>query len=230
MHELDAQISMIISINHHMTLGEIQAKFLKKKSKTVKRHLDDLVKIGRLRYEKIKGLRSKRKRYFIPEERTEDDLWTRFLNPKSGRLEIHSINQRVLSAIISDSEKFYKKELKVVKKESDEEFFFWHTTLIASYLEWISRLTFAIYSGMFDDSENKLQLALRNRERFEVLLRKIVFNMREKDNERTYSVIYQMYEILDSIPLISFIYPVEGLEGLEKLYQYKLMQDGKFRL
>jgi len=206
MHELYAPICMEIAINQYMTLGEIQAKF-EGKEKTVKRRLDELVKIGRLDYSRITGQRGKRKKYSFPENEKKDNLWTHVWQEKEKRLFINYLSQRKLSSFISQQNKLYGKELKKLKDDSDESFFDYHLASLCSTLEWISKLTWAINSGILDDS--KIELATRNKERFEESLQKIVFNMKKRNIDRAKTIAFQVYELLDSLPLISAFFSLK---------------------
>jgi len=200
-------ILMILAINGDMSLGEIQSKFPKSQHKTTQRRLSELVKTGRVEHKRIRGKNSKRKRYFIPENEKKDNLWTHIWQKKEKRLFINYISQRKISSLISQENKFYGKELKKLKNRSDESFFDYHLISICACLEWISRLTWAINSGILGDSQSKIDLAQRNRERHEEFLQKIIFNMKKRDTGRAETIAFQVYELLDSFPLMSAFYP-----------------------
>ena len=200
-------ILMILAINGDMSLGEIQSKFPKSQHKTIQRRLTELVKTGKVEHKRIRGKNSKRKRYFIPENEKKDNLWTHIWLEKEKALYINYVSQRRISSIISKENKFYEKELKELKGSSDESFFNYHLISICGCLEWISRLTWAINSGILGDSKSKIELAKRNRERHETFLQKIIFNMKKRNTDKTGTITFRMYELLDSYPLLSAFYP-----------------------
>ena len=76
----------------------------------------------------------------------------------------------------------------------------YHVALIADCLRWIIQLTWAINSGMLGNSEIKLELARKNKARYEEFLEQIVYNLNEKDEKIMRLVTKSIYnELMDSL-------------------------------
>jgi len=83
-----------------------------------------------------------------------------------------------------------------LKKEPDWKYYIFHGEMIFHCLDWMTRLTFAINSGILGDSKNKLELAKRNKERYEEFLQTLVYNIKTKDEKKGNNTIKALYEIL----------------------------------
>ena len=179
--------------------------------RTVMRYTKELVDSGKIEHGKILK-RGKRKRYFIREENTKDNLLQRTVQFKSKNdwKEFRTpVTQRQLSANLSLEMNFYikeeSKEWKRFRKSSQEtkemiRYVSYHIALIVSCLRWISQLTWAIQSGMLGNSQTKIALAYRNKERYEKFLEKLVYNLNSRDSRIMRAVSLAIYhEIMDSL-------------------------------
>jgi len=207
MKEIDHQIHLLIITHEDMKRGEILNHFPKDKHRTVGRAIKRLVENNDIGYGKIRG-RGKLKRYFLKEEKTKDNLLLEAADYKDSK---HWKNIRVpvtqknLSELISSESKFYRSaELKTWKKVKDSNslhsYISYNIAIIIHCLKWISQLTWAINSGMLGNSKTKLELAFRNRERYEELLSKVVYNLTAKDEGMMKAISKLIYnEIMDTM-------------------------------
>jgi DNA-binding HxlR family transcriptional regulator len=190
---------MMVAVNGDMSMSEIQKEFPETMKRTVIRRVKDLhEKQKRLDRDIVSG-KGKHKRYFINEENSKNDLLLRTVQMKGRNYQqIRSpITQSNLSNLITQEIKFYNKEShSLMKKQNFNEYVFYHIALMAHCLESISQITWAMHSGMFGNSKNKLELANRNRERYEEFLQKIIYNLSEKNNEIMKAVSKAMYYVL----------------------------------
>jgi len=185
-------------------MKEIQANFSMLSPRTIMRKVQNLHKNDFIDHDIIWG-KGKQKRYFIKEENTKNDLLIRAFEVKGKNYkEVRPpISQRELSRIITESIQIYKKELKKAKSETTQDYVFYHIAIISSCLEWMSQLTWAIHSGMLGDSKNKLELAYRNRERYEKFLQKVIYNLKKVDEDVAKAVTKAMYHALIDNPILS---------------------------
>jgi len=207
MKPLEAQIYIEISIHENMSMSEIIKKIQNDKIKEISkisrisiiRAVNNMKNQGFLNHDKIPK-KGKRFRYSINEDSTKQDLTKRdykFRNKKWKRIIPNpKITQRNLSSMITLEKQLYNKELKKLKKEPDYKYYIYHDEMIFNCLDWIIRLTLAINSGMLGDSKNKLELANRNKERYEEFLRTLVYNMKTRDEKTGIDTIKSLYEIL----------------------------------
>ncbi len=169
MKDLGYQIYMNILLNEDMSMSDIISDFSYVSERTVMRAVNDLIQTGQIEHKKIHG-EGKRKRYTVKEENTKQDITIRAFDEETIKAKIYepiraSVDQRHFSSIISESIQFYRKEFKKIKDNPDAHYYQYHISLIGDCLEWNTKLTMAIHSGMLGDSPNKLALAYRNRER-----------------------------------------------------------------
>lgn len=178
-------------------MKEIQEKFQTLSARTIMRKVQNLKENNFIDHDIIWG-KGKHKRYFIKEENTKNNLLIRaFTNKGKKYKEIRPpISQRELSRMITESIQFYKKELKKGKFESIQDYVFYHIAIISHCLEWMSQLTWAIHSGMLGDSKSKLELAYRNRQRYEEFLQKVIYNLKKVDEKVMNAVTKAMYHAL----------------------------------
>jgi len=178
-------------------MKEIQANFPIVSPRTIMRKVQNLHKNEFIDHDIIRG-KGKHKRYFIKEENTKKNLLIRSFKIKGKNYkEIRPpITQRDLSRIITQSIQFYKNELKKVKSETTQDYVFYHIANISTCLQWMSQLTWAIHSGMLGDSKNNLELAYRNRQRYEEFLQKVIYNLKKVDEETMKAVSKAMYHAL----------------------------------
>ena len=180
-----------------MSMSEIQEEFPPAMKRTVIRRIKKLHENQRIQRGIIRG-KGKHLRYFIEEENTKNNLLVRAFTTKGKKIKEvrYTVKQRELSQFITQEIKFYKKELKNLKNESFSEYVSYHIAMMAHCLEWISQITWAIYSGMLGNSENKLHLAFRNKERYEEFLQIVIYNLKEKDEDTMKAVSKAMYHAL----------------------------------
>jgi len=223
MNDIDASICMEIAIQGPMTVGEVQSIFPPIKHKTVQRRLTKLVETKRLGHGRIKGKKSKRNRYYIPEENNSFDLWTVMYDEKIKKMANVKITQRNLSSLITQEKQFYRKEI-TNPKLSNTEFIRYSLAIICHCIEWINRLTWAINSGMFGDSPNKINLAERNRVRFENFLQHILYNLQQRNADAYPQITAYMYEVLDKTPLIEKFMPLQPFKEVKHLYTKEIQE------
>ncbi len=199
MEQIDAKIYMMIAVNGDMSMSEIQKEFPETMKRTVIRRVMDLHNNQKRLERGIVPGKGQHKRYFINEENTKNDLLLRTVKMKGKNYQkIRSpLTQRNLSNLITQEIQFYNKEsYSLMKKGKFNEYVFYHIAMMAHCLESISQVTWAIHSGMFGDSKNKLELAQRNSERYEAFLQKIIYNLSEKNSEIMRAVSKAMYYVL----------------------------------
>jgi len=194
MKGLEYQIYMAVLLKENMSLSEIQGSCLNAKTRTVIRAVKELVKFGMLEHKRIVG-EGKRKRYVVKEDKTKNDITIRAFKEgvlKKGMSEDEmlalkitpKITQRNLSSLITQEKQFYRKEMVQMKQFGEtNDYYFYHIALISKCLEWTTRLSFAINSGMLGDSPNKLALARRNIERYEEWLQQLCYNIKIYDEQ-----------------------------------------------
>ncbi len=207
MRGLEGQIYMAVLLNEDMSLSEIQGSCLGTPERTVIRAVQELVKFGMLEHKRIHG-KGKRKRYIVKEEKIKNDITIRAFKEgilKKGMsademLALRStprITQRNLSSLITQEKQFYRKEIAMMKQFGEtEDYYFYHIALISKCLEWTTRLTFAINSGMLGDSNNKLALARRNIERYEEWIKQLCNNTKVYDKKLGEKIIKAIHDEL----------------------------------
>jgi len=197
MRDLDDKIRMKILMYENMSMSEIQSSFLDIPERTIFRHVENLVKSGRLEHKRIYG-KHKRKRYTVKEEKKKrQDITTRAITEKSHKQIIGKITQTNLSELITQTRRFYKKELREFEKtEIDVSYYHYHVSMISGCLEWINRLTLVINSGMFENSPNKQYIAQRNRLDYEEFLQEICENIKAKHPKLGKRLIKEIYTVL----------------------------------
>lgn len=231
MKGIDYQIYLLIIVHENMGWGEILTYFPKKEHRTVGRAINRLVKNNMIGYDRIRG-KGKWKRYFLQEENTKNNLLIEIVkgNKKKWKHVRVPVTQRELSKGISWQIDFYRKEQlrewKRTKKTKEMIYYVgYHVALIADCLRWILQLTWAINSGMLGNSEIKLELAKRNKARYEEFLKKIVYNLNEKDEKIMNLVTKAIYhEIMDSLDYKSLSM---GKQKGKLIFQLGYETDGK---
>ena len=220
MRGLEYQIYIGVLINEDMSMSEIQGTCLRTPERTVYRAVKELEKSGILEHKRIHG-KGKRKRYTIKEEKIRNDMTIRAFpdNLDMQKLSVDEIlarqvrpkiTQRRLSKMITEEKQFYKKQIRDMKQFGETtDYYSFQIANISNCLEWISRLTMAINSGMFGDSPNKLALAQRNKERHEEWLKELCDSIKVYDkklgkklNRTIYNELvssWLMQNLLDSI-------------------------------
>lgn len=207
---------MTVLTHGHLSMTEL-CNILRKyhSPRNIMRYTKELVNSGKIEHGRI-AKQGKRKRYFVREENTKDNLLQRTVQFKSKddwKAFRTPVTQRQLSANISWEMQFYRKnemeEWKRFTKSSQKTkdmiyYVSYHIALIVSCLRWISQLTWAIKSGMLGNSQSKLDLAYRNKERYEEFLEKIVYNLNSRDSKLMKTVSTAIYyEIMDSLDIKS---------------------------
>lgn len=197
--------------NGDVSASDILKEFHHISKRNIFRYLKNLRENGGLIHGRIRG-KGKRPRYSIPEEKG-NDIWVRgFVGKDFDIKKLKPINvkltQRRLSQAITEEKQFYLKRLKIAKKEPYDLFVFYHLAVASGCMEWILQLTWAINSDVFSESENKLKLAYRNRERYEDFLNKVIYNLKTRDEEKFKSVSATVYNLLaHSSLMINVFYP-----------------------
>jgi len=203
-------------LKEHMSLSEIQGNCLNAKTRTVIRAVKELEKNGVLEHKRIKGF-GKRKRYTIKEDKTKNDVTIRAFKEgvlKKGlsvdemlALKITSkITQRNLSSLITQGKQFYRTEIAHMRQFGEtNDYYHYHIALISKCLEWTTRLSFAINSGILGDSPNKLALARRNIERYEEWLEQLCYNIKIYDKKLGEKIIKTINNELANIWLLENI-------------------------
>lgn len=184
MKDLEWQIYMKIVVEKDLSMSEIQALFPEVSPRTIIRTVNPMVKKGKIERKRIHG-KGKRERYFVKEENTKQDLRARAFDIKGKKyVEVKAtMTQRNLSSNITEWIKLYNKELKKFKNQPESEYYYYHIAMISDCLSWVTKLTFAINSGILGNSPNKLALAYRNKERYEEFLKKLIYNIKKKDEK-----------------------------------------------
>lgn len=198
MKEIKQKIRYLLLACEDMRWGEIMSHFDKKEHRNVGRAIKEL-KINDIGYGKIRG-KGKWPRYFIKEENTKQDLTIRVFKIKRKKykriIPDPKITQRNLSSLITEHIQFYKRELKKLKKEPDFNYYTFHISVISDCLASITQLTLAINSGMLGGSINKLELAKRNKERYEKFLQTLIYNIKTKNEKVGNNIIKATYNII----------------------------------
>jgi len=208
MKQLGHEIYMRIVIEQDMSMSEIQKSFTKISNRTIIREVKGLLYTGQITHGRIHG-KGKRKRYFVKEENTKQNLTIRSfkIKGKSYKEIRPTITQRNLSSLTTETTQHYKQELKKLKNEPDSNYYTYHIAMISGCLEWVTKLTMAINSGMLGNSPNKLTLAHRNRERYEEFLQKLIFNIKKKDEKLGNEIIRAIYHELVNLWFMEKILP-----------------------
>ena len=185
MRDLDDQIYMRLVVEKDMSMSEIQKSFPQVSDRTIIRKVNTMSKTRQIEHKRIHGKGTKRKRYFVKEEDTKQDMRIRAfeIKGKSYKEIKPTITQRNLSSLITEDIQYYKQELNKLKNEPEKNYYYYHIAKITGCLEGSTQLTMAINSGMLGNSPNKLALAYRNRERYEEFLQKLMFNIKKKDEK-----------------------------------------------
>ena len=203
--------------------------------RTIMRYIKPLLESGRIKHGRIKK-RGKRKRYYIAEEKTKNKLLIRTIKllPKNNWKAVkRPITQRNLSQLISQEIRFYRKEelkeLKLaIKTENFSPYLYYHVALITHCLRWISQITWAIKSGMLGNFQTNLDLAQRNKERYEEFLETLVYNLNSKNDKIMKLVSTAIYhEIMDSL-LYETI--TSGTQKGKYIFQLGKKTEFKFKL
>jgi len=184
-------------------MSEIISDFPYVSDRTVIRAVNDLIQTGQIEHKKIHG-KGKRKRYATREESTKQDITVRAFDEESIKAKIYepiraSVDQRHFSSLITEGIQFYRNEFKKIKDNPNAHYYQYHISLIGDCLEWNTKLTMAINSGMLGDSPNKLTLAHRNRERYEEFLRTLICNIKKHDEELGSKIVRAIYNRLEDM-------------------------------
>ena len=170
--------------------------------------LQDMKKKGMIKQAKIKGYK---KRWIINEEKTGDliDVWaTLDYTAKKERVQFtQSELTKSIKLMITD----YEKRIANKKSDMNQKFPFGDIIYIVHALSWIARLTLATNSGFFINAKVKTTHAQENIKLLEEFLRKLCYNLAEKD-EKSYglliALIYNYFEELN---------PFENLHTFEQI-------------
>jgi|GEM_PF-6879345 hypothetical protein len=210
MRDLERQIHMAVLLNENMSLSEIQSSFLNTSQRTIIRSVNELVKSGELEHKRILR-KGKRKRYTVKEEKIENDITMRafpeeVMHGNKSAEEILSlqirpkITQRDLSKLITAHMRSYNQQIRDMKQFGETQgYYFYHSAIISDCLEWITRLTFAMNSQMLGNSSIKLELAKRNRERYEEFLERLCNNIKKYDEKKGEKMIREIYHELTNV-------------------------------
>lgn len=198
---------MTVLTHESLSMSEICQILSRYSTRTIMRYIKPLVKSGKIQHGRIKK-RGKRKRYFIAYEKTKNNLLIRIVdykNKNNWKVYKKPVTQRNLSQLISQEIQLYRKMEKEIWKQSVKEknpshYVHYHVALFTKCLRWISQITWAIQSGMLGNSQSNLDLAQRNKERYEEFLEKLVYNLYSK-NYKVMNVVSTAiyYEIMDSL-------------------------------
>jgi len=200
-----------VASNGDVSASDILKEFHYISKRNIFRRLKNLRENGNLIHGRIRG-KGKRPRYSIPEEKGTD-IWVRAIphdfDRKNPRIINAKVTQRNLSQMISEAKRFYQEELKKSKKKKEpyDRFVLYHIAVASTCMTWILQLTWAINAGVFSKSNNKLNLAYRNRERYEEFLSQIIYNLKIRDEETFKSISSTIYNELAHLPLIDVFYP-----------------------
>lgn len=199
----DTRIYAEIASSESMSMIEILAPYEKKKHQTVMRGVSRLVQDGDVKHERIRG-KGKRPRYFVKEEDTKNKLLVRIVegNKKNYKIVKVPITQRNLSQLITSNIKFYRKEIAMRNFKDMQDFIFYHMSMSTHCLRWISQITWAIHSGMLGNFNSNINLAYRNRARYEEFLQQIIYNLKEADPKAMKVITQAIYHILVDNPVI----------------------------
>jgi len=215
MKGLEHQIYMAVLMKEHMSMSEIQHECLNSPPRTVYRAVKELVENRILEHKRVIG-KGKRKRYFVKEEKIKTDMTMRAFKEgvlKNEKLKKElteeqflafetrsKVTQRNLSQLITQDKHMYRQGMEHMEQFGEtNEFYFYHIGKISDILEWITKLTMAIESGMLGDSPHKLALARRNKERYERFLKELCNNIKQYNKTTGKKVITAIYaELTDS--------------------------------
>jgi len=204
MRALEYQIHMAVLMNENMSLSEIQSTCLRTSERTVIRAVKELEKKGMLKHKRIHG-KGKRKRYIIKEEKIKTDITIRAFKDEAWKKGLSTdeilalqvrpkVTQRQLSKMITEEKQYYRKKIRDMKQFGEtNDYYFYHIAIISDVLSWITKLTMAINSGMLGDSPNKLDLARRNKERYEEWLQQLCDNTKVYDKKLGENIIRTIY-------------------------------------
>jgi len=218
MNSLGHHIHMAVLMKEHMSLSEIQSECLSRPERSVIRAVNDLVDSGILEHKRIHGY-GKRKRYFVKEEKIKTDMTIRAFSEgalKKGLTEEQylsfeirgKVTQRQLSKLITSEQQFYRKEMAKMKQFGEtNDYYFYHIAIISDVLQWITKLSMAINSRMLGDSPNKLQLAQRNKERYEKWLKQLCNNIKLYDEKLGEKIIRTIYAELVNLWFLERLLP-----------------------
>jgi len=218
MRALWYQIHMAVLMNENMSMSEIQGVCLRIPERTVIRAVNDLVYSGILEHKRIHG-KGKRKRYTIKEEKIKNDITIRAFKEKDfekglsvdeilARQIRPRVTQRQLSKMITEEKQFYRKEMAKMKQfGGTNDYYFYHIAIISGVLSWITKLSMAINSGMLGDSPNKLELARRNKERYEEWLKQLCYNIKLHDEKLGEKIIRTIYAELVNLWFLERLLP-----------------------
>jgi len=218
MRDLEGLIYTAVLLKEDMSMSEIQGTCLKTPERTVIRAVKELVKIGTLEHKRIHG-KGKRKRYTIKEEKIKNDITVRAFPADLDMKKLSTdeilarqirpkMTQRQLSKHITSEQKFYRNKMRDMKQFGEtNDYYFYHIAIISGVLSWITKLSMAINSGMLGDSPNKIQLAQRNKERYEEWLQQLCHNIKIYDEKMGGNVIRTIYAELVNVWLLERLLP-----------------------
>jgi len=221
MRALGYKIHMAVLMNENMSMSEIQGVCLRIPERTVIRAVNDLVYSGILEHKRIHG-KGKRKRYTIKEEEIKNDITIRAFKEEDikklkkiknvDEILSHEIRgkltQRQLSKLITSEQQYYRKEISKMKQFGEtNDYYFYHVAIISGVLEWITKLSMAINSGMLGDSPNKLRLARRNKERYEEWLEQLCYNIKLHNEKLGKNIIKEIYAELVNLWFLERLLP-----------------------
>jgi len=212
LEQIESQICIFVASQGDVSSSDIGKQFPEIPRRSMFRYLKKLRENGDLNYGRIHGNGTKWSRYSIPEEeRIKNDIWGWEISEKHDKKNPRRINikitQRQLSQIITKDKKNYKMKLNKLKKESYEEFIFYHLAIASHCMEWILQLTWAINADVFSKSPNKLNRAKGNKDRYEKFLHKIIYNLRIKDEKRFKSISATVYNLLNHTSIMDTLFP-----------------------
>ena len=87
------------------------------------------------------------------------------------------------------------------------DYYFYHIAIISGVLSWITKLSMAINSGMLGGSPNKIQLAQRNKERYEEWLQQLCHNIKIYDEKVGGNIIRTIYAELVNLWFLERLLP-----------------------
>lgn len=198
---------MAVLTHESLSMSEICQILSRYSTRTIMRYIKPLVESGKIQHGRLKKL-GKRKRYFVAYKKTKNNLLIRIVdykNKNNWKAYKRPVTQRNLSQLISQEIQLYRKMEKeiwkrAVKGENVSQYVHYHVSLFTECLRWISQITWAIQSGMLGSSQSNLDLAQRNKERYEEFLEKLVYNLYSKNYKVMNVVSTAIYhEIMDSL-------------------------------
>jgi len=118
------------------------------------------------------------------------------------------LTQRQLSKLITSEQQYYRKEIAKMKQFGEtNDYYFYHIAIISGILEWITKLSMAIKSGMLGDSPNKLDLARRNKARYEEWLEQLCYNIKLYNEKLGKKIIKEIYAELVNLWFLERLLP-----------------------